>query len=437
MAPITYRNREDQIAVRQTTPAWDPYKLLGIHDHKNRGFSCVGTAETQWNSRCRWQFFDYDSTPIAARLDAMAACDPSNISQKSLESLARLCLCPQNHQKEAPEKAREWYDKITVFLAENARTAALTADVDRLKLLLQDSLDENERLEQRMEGAVTAERTARTNEVERLFRQLKGVQADFEKLKVTKETEVDGLMKRLIASSANLEEARVTKVRRSRELDDLKDQLKQSDANTESAKQAAEKEINGLKIDLEWNTTLLNDAKRTASSQIDDLKKQLKESERCLKEQERTSSQDIVKLDEQLKDSNERLEALRTAGSQDTKDIDHLRQEVRRLSKQYDDSKIKSNARISHLQQHNETLNAQKHFNAFRSQVHLIIKHKRLEQAERANAELTEQSDRLMEQVGDMDQQLADQNVSFLCIRVWVSGHLLTSSASAYSPLSS
>lgn len=423
MAPINYR--ENQIAVRKTTPAWDPYKLLSIHDHKNRGFSCVGTAETQWNSRCRWQFF-YASAPIAARVDAMAACDPSEISQKSLESLARLCLCPDNHQKEAPEKAREWYDKITVFLDERARTAALTADVDRLKLLLQNSLDENERLEQRVEGAVKAEKTARTNEVERLFRQLKGVQADFEKLKVSKETEVDGLMKRLITSSASLEEARVTKFRRSRELDDLKDQLKQSDANTESAKQAAEKEINGLKIDLEWNTTLLNDAKRTASSQIDDLKKQLKESERRLKEQEQTSSQEIVKLDEQLKDSNERLEALRTAGSQDSKDINHLHQEFRRLSKQHDDSKIKSNAQISHLQQQNETLNARKHFNAFRSQVHLIVKLKRLEQAERANAELTEQSERLMEQIGDIDQQLADQNVSSLRIRVWVSGLLLT-----------
>ena len=407
MAPIKYK------ATQIASSLWDPYKVLDIYHNNTRTLSCVGTAKTQWGSRCRWQFFDGASLPIRAYLDAMAACDPGAISRKQLETLAKLCLCPDNHQYQAADKAGEWYEKISELLNERDETAALIANVDRLKMLLQNAVDESKKVEQRLEGLLEAERAARLIEVEGLNRQLKNVQTDFEKHKVEKAAELDGLLNRLQANCTLLEEARSTDVKRVRDIDALKYQLELSSINTEIAKQATEKDIDRLEAELEASSTTLSKAQTKATSQIDDLRRRLKDSDERLEEQKRTSSQTIDNLNQQLKDSNKQLDTLNTASSKDAMEVDRLRRQLRDLSDEYANSKTINSSRISDLQQQNHTLKAQKHFNTFRKQVELIAKQKQIERAENTNATLSKQSGRLMERVGDMDKQLADQNVRF------------------------
>ncbi|MCJ1394218.1 hypothetical protein MMC18_007096 [Xylographa bjoerkii] len=407
MAPIKYK------AAQIASSPWDPYKVLDIYHNNGRTLSCVGTAKTQWGSRCRWQFFSDASLPIHAYLDAMAACDPGVISRKQLEALAKLCLCPDNHQYQAAEKAEEWYEKISEILNKRDETAALIENVDRLKMLLQNAVDDNKKLQQRTEGALEAERAARSIEVERLNRQLRNVQTDFEKHRVEKAAELDGLRNRLQANSTLLEEARVTDAKRVRDVDELKDQLEQSSTYTETAKQATEKEIDRLKAELEASSTILSKAQTKASSRIDDLRRRLKVSDERLEEQKRTSSQVTDNLDQQLKDSNKQLDTLRTANLKDTMELDRLRRQLQDLSDEYTNNKTVSSSRISDLQQQNHILKARKYFNAFRTQVKLITKQKQIEQAESTNAALFKQSERLMERIGDMDGQLAEQNVRF------------------------
>ena len=413
MAPIIYK------ATQVTTSSWDPYKTLDIYHNNGRTLSCVGTAKTQWGARCRWQFFSDASVPINACLNAMAACDPGTISRKQLEALAKLCLCPDNHQYQAVDKAGEWYEKISELLNERDETATLIANVDRLKALLQNAVDENRKLEQRSKDALEAERAARVIEVWQLNRQLGNVQTDFEKHRVEKAAELDGLLNRLQANSALLEEARVTDVKRLRDIDELKDQLEQSSTNTESAKQATEEIIDKLKAELEASDTVLSKAQMKVSSRIDDLRRRLKVSDQRLEDQKKTSVQAIDDLNQQLKDSNKQLDTLHTASSRDTMDLDRLRQQLQDLSDEFANSKITSSSRISELQQQNHTLKARKHFNAFRMQVKLITKQKQIEQAENTNAALSTQNRRLMERIGDMDKQLGDQNVKISSIQCW------------------
>lgn len=406
MAAVEYE------ATQIASSLWDPYTVLDVYHNNGRDLSCVGIGRSGF--RCGWRFLRTAAyEPIHKRLGTMAACDPGAISRDELEALARLCLCKENHQDQAAEKAGEWYEKISELLNERGGTAALIANVDRLEMLLQNAVDENKKVEQRLEGALEAERAARLIEVERLNRQLRNVQTDFEKHRVEKAGELDGLLNRLHANSTLLEEARSTDVKRIRDINELKYQLEQSSINTETTKQATEKDIDRLGAELEASNRILSKAQNKASSRIDDLRRRLKDSDERLEEQKRTSSQIIDNLNQQLKDSNKQLDTLRTASSRDTMDLDHLRQQLQDLSDEYTNSKTISCSRISDLQQQNHTLKARQHFNAFRKQVELITKQKQIEQAENTNATLSKQSGRLMERIGDMDKQLADQNVRF------------------------
>ena len=364
----------------------------------------------------------------------MAACDPRTITQKQLKSLAELCLCQQNHQYQAAQKAGEWQVKIAEFLDEYDRTATLIASVDRLKLLLQNALDENSKLKQRVENAMKADDAARTNEVERLNRQIGDVRTEFEKYRVSTTTDFDALMERLRASTIDLEDARIANKEKSREIDELKGQLKQGNAHSEAVKQATEEQIDGLKAEVKASNALLNMAQTKASSRIDDLRRCVKVSEERLEEQERTSSQTIGNLTQQLRDSKEQLDTLKIASAKDVINADHLRQQLQDLSKRYADSDTKSTSRISYLQKENHILKVRAHLDRFRMQVKLVSKQKQIEQKESTNTALLEQNGRLMERIGDVDMQLADQSVSFVPFPL-VSGRLLTSGGSGCSLL--
>ena len=411
MAPMNYKAAQTNI---NATPQWDPYKVLDIYHNNNRTLSCVGTSRTNWNSRCRWQFFSDVSLPILASLDKMAACNPRTITQKQLKSLAELCLCRQNHQDQAAQKVREWQVKIADFLDEYDRTATLIARVDQLNLLLQNALDENSKLKQRVEDALQADEAARAKEFEWLNRQVGDVRAEFEKYRMSTAMDFNALMEQLQASSTDLKDARIANEEGSREIDELKGQLKQGNAHSEAVKQATEKQIDGLKAEVEASNIRLSKAQTEASSRIDDLGRRLKASEECLEEQERTSSQAIGSLTQQLRDSKKELDTLKIASAKDVMNVDYLHQQLQDLSKEYADSKTKSASRISDLQKENHTLKVRAHFNRFRMQAQLVVKKKQIEQEKSTNATLSEQNGRLMERIGVMNRQLADQSVSFV-----------------------
>ena len=126
------------------------------------------------------------------------------------------------------------------------------------------------------------------------------------------------------------------------------------------------------------------------------------------------SSKEKEQLVQEVKKRDERFETFRTASS---KEREQLVQEVEGMKKQHDDSKRKSNARLSKLQQQNQTLKVQKNCKAFVAQVQLFVKQRRLESAESANAALSDQAERLVEQMGILDRQVADQSVSSLVNR--------------------
>ena len=338
MATITLEAA--QITRVNAAQLWNPYEVLDIYPTRGN-FSCIGT--TRQNLRCGWQFFGKRHA-ISARVDEMAACEPSKIPPGMLEMLAIQCLCVDNHQSQFREKLRDWQDKVAEYLKVHYGTATRVRDVGGLQEQLRTANEEKEMLGDRV-----------------------------------------------VEQEDELEDCKRT-------IEELEGRLEESEASVEREKLAAEK-IDGLNTQLEASKKHLDDAKTEASSQIDKLEKRLKDSDRRLEEQERTSSHEIGNLHQQLRDGNEELGTLKTASSKDSEDVDHLHQEIQEMGKQYTNSKTKNDARISKLQQQNQTLKAQTQ--------------KRCEEAESTNAALTEQARRLMEQVSDLNKQLAEQNVRF------------------------
>ena len=295
MATITLEAA--QITQVNAAQLWNPYEVLDIYPTRGN-FSCIGT--TRQNLRCRWQFFGHRHA-IGASVDQMAACEPSEITPRMLEMLARQCLCVDNHQNQIREKVRDWQDKVAEYLEVHYGTATRVKDVGRLQ-----------------------EQSRTANE------------------------EKETLGHRVVEQESKLEDCK-------RRIEELEGRLEESEASVEREKRAAEK-IDGLNTRLEASKKHLDDAKTEASSQIDKLEKQLKDSDRRLQEQERTSSRKIGNLHQQLRDSNEELGTLKIASS---KNVDHLHQEVQEMGKKYTDSKTKNVARISELLQQNQTLKAQ------------------------------------------------------------------------------
>ena len=222
---------------------WNPYEVLDIYPTRGN-FSCIGT--TRQNLRCRWQFFGYRHA-IGARVDEMAACEPSEITPRMLEMLATQLLCVDNHRNQIREKVRDWQDKVAEYLGVHYGTATRVRDVGRLQEQLRTANEEKEMLGHRV---------------------------------VKQENKLEDCERRI---------------------EELKGRLEESEASVKREKRAAEK-IDWLNTQLEASKKYLDDAKTKASSQIDKLEKQLKDSDRRLEKQERTSSHEIGDLHQQLRD---------------------------------------------------------------------------------------------------------------------------------------
>ena len=277
---------------------WDPYKVLNVHP-EDYGFTCVGVAPTRGYARCGWRIPEVCEA-ACDRLDAMATCEPSEIKREVLALLARQCLCTEWHQNQATKIVRDWQDKIDAYVRECKKAAPPEEKNDHLKLALQESLEGEKRLGQRvLEQEIKFHDVKAANSS--LQQQLKGVEANFKKIKSSNAQEIDKLKEQLQESNMRLEEATVTKVVRLREIDKLKGKL-------------------------EDRNNLLEETRTRTSSEIDKLKKRIEEGDKALQEQQKKSSEEIASLQQEVKEGDDKLKTLKTASS---KEKEQLVQEVK------------------------------------------------------------------------------------------------------------
>ncbi|KAM0351091.1 hypothetical protein ACHAPU_002873 [Fusarium lateritium] len=109
---------------------WDPASLLQITDGARDGcgkVNCFGNAK--YNVRCRWDIVEPNLSMIRPLLDQMSQSPPESVTTDTLRQLAKLCLCPGFHSRQAETFVSNWQTVINVTIQHRTNLVqAQTAD---------------------------------------------------------------------------------------------------------------------------------------------------------------------------------------------------------------------------------------------------------------------------------------------------------------------
>ena len=113
---------------------WDPYKVLDIHPLAGN-FTCVGSAVTRGNARCRWGIGEARRQWANEALNAMGMRAPATDRNTSelLRSIATALLCLERHQYQIDERVKDWLRRIKEFLVKYNERLGLIARIKQLE----------------------------------------------------------------------------------------------------------------------------------------------------------------------------------------------------------------------------------------------------------------------------------------------------------------
>lgn len=127
---------------------WNAYRYLNIIDRDSHNASCVGSNIR--GQRCRWQIPNENIPQIQNILDNFETEAPVK-AKSTLRRLARLSLCEENHQYQAPDIIEGWKVAIREATHDYKRITTLRQTVRDLRHKLNAEESKTERLENRIE----------------------------------------------------------------------------------------------------------------------------------------------------------------------------------------------------------------------------------------------------------------------------------------------
>jgi ABC-type transporter Mla subunit MlaD len=135
---------------------WDAYRTFNIASRDSDGMTCVGN--TIYKKRCRREISDKSFSRICSILDELEIKAPAN-ARSSLERLAQLSLCEENHQRQASNKIEEW----EVAIQEATQFYEIQKGLKERNRELKEKLKEERSRREKLERSFKAE-TSRTIE---------------------------------------------------------------------------------------------------------------------------------------------------------------------------------------------------------------------------------------------------------------------------------
>ena len=229
---------------------WDPFKVLDVYPNVS-GSTCIGVnrSREKAGTRCGWRFasHQFDPSELAAakrRLDAMSEMHPSEVTSAELHSLAQIALCRDYHQSQAYEVEARWRAKIQAYLREHGGRLANTRATRQLPSggIARD----NEALEREVRETRRALESSQANcaELTDKHDKLAAKHGKLEEEQVANARDLAVLRRQLMelqqASSERLEE-------RKTEVERLRKQMEERDASFEKGMAASSRGIKGLK----------------------------------------------------------------------------------------------------------------------------------------------------------------------------------------------
>ncbi|MCJ1269650.1 hypothetical protein MMC22_009542 [Lobaria immixta] len=293
------------MATRNSDQLWNPYNTLDLHS-LGGNFSCVGSAISRGNARCRWSIHSTMQQQARQKLDAMAVEHPSSRAVTiALQEIVLLLLCSEVHQKQPEQrsaKVSEWSVKVQDVAVELEIKREMISQIQQLKA----DLSRYQEAQGQLESKLIASRAIQ-----------------------------DATSSRIMTLEADLA-ARKTKLQEFQHLLKEKDTILLNQQSSAAAK-----------------TTLLQHDLKTTKSKLQETQLQLQESKSSFEEHQSSASSKILKLEIALE------EAKSNVGSNLKTQLQEVENQLKEKDKVLQNHQSSAAAKTSALQRDLETTDAE------------------------------------------------------------------------------